>query len=317
MLKMSGDKKRHFTVLIVPHSEKSSQSFKLPVVFVKIFSVMFAISVVLLMVFAYNYHNLVQDNKKLEVLREENTEQEVKIDDFAKKTKKLEEELKTLMETENKIRELADLDDIEDDIDEQEEFNEVNLDRDNDELVRTGHTRGSEYNSETNGTVERTEETIRLLSAQIPQQKENLENTKLSLAERQEELKHTPDYWPVEGRISSSFGYRNSPITGARQFHDGIDIAAPHRTPVKAAANGRVQYASYRSGYGNLIVINHGYGYETHYAHLASFDVDRGEEVEKGEVIGFVGNTGNSTGPHLHFEIHVNNSPVDPKEYLK
>ncbi len=121
---------------------------------------------------------------------------------------------------------------------------------------------------------------------------------------------------PVEGRISSRFGLRIDPFDGKKRFHRGIDIEAPSGTPVRAFMDGKVVFSGKKGGYGNLVVIRHNDGKETYYAHLKEINVRAGEIVKGGEVIGKVGSTGRSTGPHLHFEIRVNKNPVNPERFL-
>ena len=116
--------------------------------------------------------------------------------------------------------------------------------------------------------------------------------------------------WPVQGAVTSGFGMRWG------RMHDGIDIAVPTGTPVHAAAAGIVIYASWMTGYGNLVVIDHGNGLATAYAHNSSLVVTVGQHVEQGRTISLSGSTGNSTGPHVHFEVRVNGVPVDPLRYL-
>lgn len=122
--------------------------------------------------------------------------------------------------------------------------------------------------------------------------------------------------WPVDGTVTSGFGWRIHPILGRRIFHTGIDIAAASGTPIWAADSGTVVYATWVSGYGNTVALDHGDGLSTLYAHQSSVAVSYGQRVKKGQVIGYVGSTGYSTGPHLHFEVRVNGSPVDPMGYL-
>ncbi len=121
---------------------------------------------------------------------------------------------------------------------------------------------------------------------------------------------------PVDARAGSPFGYRVHPISGVRKLHAGIDFGAPTGTPIYAADDGRVLSAGVRGGYGNATVIEHGGGLATLYAHQSRFAVRAGQTVSRGEVIGYVGSTGYSTGPHLHFETRVNGTPVDPAGYL-
>ncbi len=123
--------------------------------------------------------------------------------------------------------------------------------------------------------------------------------------------------WPAAGSMISGFGYRIHPILGINRFHSGIDIGAPYGTAVKAAAGGEVIQAGYFGGYGYSIMLYHGGGYATWYAHLSSIGVSMGQMVERGSVIGKVGSTGWSTGPHLHFEIRINGVPQNPIGYLQ
>jgi len=123
--------------------------------------------------------------------------------------------------------------------------------------------------------------------------------------------------WPATGRLTSPFGFRRSPFTGARQFHGGIDIAAPRGTPVRAAMAGRVARVGYNNILGNYIILNHHSGFRTLYAHLHVVRVRPGANVATGERIGDVGSTGLSTGPHLHFEVHRNGVRVNPRTLMR
>lgn len=124
--------------------------------------------------------------------------------------------------------------------------------------------------------------------------------------------------WPVPGHIhiSSEFGYRTDPFTGVRKYHEGIDIDAPMGTPVVAATDGHITMAHWNDGYGNCIEVTNS-RCMTVYGHLSGYAVHEGEDVKQGQVIGYVGSTGRSNGPHLHFGVYVNDSPCNPKEWLK
>ncbi len=122
--------------------------------------------------------------------------------------------------------------------------------------------------------------------------------------------------WPLGGSVSSGFGYRIHPITGTRKLHTGIDMGAGSGTPISAAGSGTVILASWYGGYGNTIVIDHGGGLTTLYAHQSGFAVSEGQSVSTGQTVGYVGSTGFSTGPHLHFETREWGTPVDPMKYL-
>jgi murein DD-endopeptidase MepM/ murein hydrolase activator NlpD len=130
-------------------------------------------------------------------------------------------------------------------------------------------------------------------------------------------LAGAPSLWPVVGPITSSFGEREDPFSGEGAFHTGVDISASFGTPVRATASGVVEVASMASGYGREVEISHGNGIETLYGHLSGFAVTPGQQVSIGEVIGYVGVSGRSTGPHLHYEVRIHNTPVNPHRYLR
>lgn len=129
-------------------------------------------------------------------------------------------------------------------------------------------------------------------------------------------LESAPSLWPVRGMLSSGFGIRTSPFTDTKVFHHGLDIIGKAGTPVKAASGGRVVRSGYESLFGNIVIIDHGHGYRTLYAHLGERNVTVDDIVDKGDYIGSIGATGRTTGPHLHYEVHVNGLPVNPSRFL-
>ncbi len=131
------------------------------------------------------------------------------------------------------------------------------------------------------------------------------------------QLADAPSMWPIEGRVASSFGEREDPFNGEGAFHSGIDIDAPYGTPVRAAADGDVVGASMSAGYGREVVLDHGHDLRTVYGHLSAMAVLPGQHVTRGQVIGYVGQSGRATGPHLHYEVRVHNVPVNPHKYLR
>ena len=131
------------------------------------------------------------------------------------------------------------------------------------------------------------------------------------------QLADAPSIWPVEGRVGSSFGEREDPINGEGAFHPGVDIEAAYGTPVRAAADGDVTGENMGAGYGRQVVLNHGHDLITLYGHLSAVSVVPGQHVRRGEVIGYVGQSGRATGPHLHYEVRIRNVPVNPHKYLR
>jgi murein DD-endopeptidase MepM/ murein hydrolase activator NlpD len=125
-----------------------------------------------------------------------------------------------------------------------------------------------------------------------------------------------PSLWPVEGKVTSSFGEREDPFNGEGAFHAGLDISAPSGTVIRATGDGLVESAAAMAGYGREVVIDHGHGVHTVYGHMSGMIVLAGQHVVRGQIIGYVGQTGRSTGPHLHYEVRINNVPVNPHKYL-
>jgi murein DD-endopeptidase MepM/ murein hydrolase activator NlpD len=130
-------------------------------------------------------------------------------------------------------------------------------------------------------------------------------------------IANAPSLWPVVGPVTSSFGEREDPFNGEGAFHAGIDISSSFGEAVRATADGTVEMADRASGYGREVVIDHGYGVKTVYGHLSGFAVTDGQDVKRGQIIGYVGTSGRSTGPHLHYEVRIRNTPVNPHKYLR
>ena len=144
-----------------------------------------------------------------------------------------------------------------------------------------------------------------------------LDTVRKGVETRQALAAATPSIWPlVSGWLTSSFGSRSDPVTGEPEQHAGLDISADRGTPVHATADGTVEAAGYNGGYGNCILLDHGFGISTRYGHLSGYAVSTGQVVKRGQVIGYVGSTGHTTGAHLHYEILMNGEPVNPLRLL-
>jgi murein DD-endopeptidase MepM/ murein hydrolase activator NlpD len=126
----------------------------------------------------------------------------------------------------------------------------------------------------------------------------------------------TPSIWPVHGWLSAGYGMRSDPFNGGRDFHPGLDISAERGTAVRATAAGTVELAAPSGDYGNLVVVDHGFGIVTRYGHLSKFAVWPGREVKRGDILGYVGATGRATGPHLHYEVVTNGKLMNPLQLL-
>ena len=159
--------------------------------------------------------------------------------------------------------------------------------------------------------------TLNNINARVTYQFASYNKIENLIKNQSEKLASIPAIQPVSNRdldrIASGFGMRIDPVYGTPKFHKGLDFTAPQGTPIYATGNGTVEVAGFTGdGYGNHVVINHGYGYETLYGHMVKVKVRAGQKVKRGEVIGWVGSTGKSTGPHCHYEVHINGQEVDP-----
>lgn len=147
-------------------------------------------------------------------------------------------------------------------------------------------------------------------------ERENFESVFSALLDQKQRLDHTPSIYPVNGLLMRGFGLKSDPFTGRVRPHHGLDLAAPIGTPIYAPASGKVILREHQTQYGNTIAIDHGYGVETVYGHLSKFGVKLGQSIRRGEIIGYVGTSGYSTGPHLHYEVHANGRPQNPMDYV-
>ena len=163
-----------------------------------------------------------------------------------------------------------------------------------------------------NGSID-----METLKNQVKLTMESVGEIKDYLSQQRDLYLATPKGWPVAGRISSPYGYREHPQTGLRDFHSGMDIATDPGTPVKATADGIVSFAGWSGGSGNLVALEHGLGFSTYYAHNRLVVVKVGQKVKRGDILSYVGSTGNSTGPHLHYEIWKEGRSLNPSTYIE
>jgi len=160
------------------------------------------------------------------------------------------------------------------------------------------------------------EREIAWLQNEVVSQERSLEELSQAASERLTRWASTPSVWPVKGWVTSGFGLRISPFTGQPAMHDGLDIGAEPNADIHAPAAGQVTAAGFDPKMGNVVNIDHGYGIQTQYGHMAKILVKPGQKVKRGDRIGLVGSTGLSTGPHLHYMVKVNNRPVNPQRYI-
>ena len=154
------------------------------------------------------------------------------------------------------------------------------------------------------------------LSAEATRQEQSLQELQAYFQDQKSLLASVPSVWPTRGWVTSDFGSRLDPYTSERVMHAGLDIAGPHGKEIVAPSDGTVVFAGLEGGYGNVLVIDHGYGIKTRYGHLSFIKVKSGEHVKRGDIVAALGNTGRSTGPHLHYEVRVNGIAQNPRKFI-
>jgi murein DD-endopeptidase MepM/ murein hydrolase activator NlpD len=242
----------------------------------------------------------------LNQLRQQTQEQKSKIHFFVSKIEDLEKQLSKLKDFDHRIRIIANL----------EKGQETSL------FMGMGGPSPSDVRerlkavNDEMGLTQQMKTDIERLESEATSQEQSLSELEKLLQSKKEMLIHTPSIWPVHGWVTSGFGFRTDPFTELNRMHEGLDIANQIGTPVIAPADGIVSNTGRDSFYGNAVVISHGFGMATRFLHLSKILVRAGQRVKRGDKIAEVGNTGRSTGPHLHYEVRVNGIPVNPLRYI-
>jgi len=253
----------------------------------------------------YFLFNLYSEREQMLAYGKENELLKLKISEYRNQIEKINEKIVYLDQLENKVRDLSKVV-AESDTPFAMGGKEVDLSKD---LSAVSKRKEKQYFEDLN-------ETLASLSTKLQERENSLSELVDILEEQRLFYLSTPSILPVKGWISSKFGYRISPFTNRRVFHEGIDIASMYGSDVKAAANGLVIFAGYKPGYGNMVSIDHGFGFVTRYGHNSKLLVKVGDRVSKGDVIAKVGSSGKSTGPHCHYEVLVNGVPVNPLKFV-
>jgi len=299
--------KKKYTIMILPDETTRVRKYRVPRTMVRGVLVILAVFVLGLGYLITDYYGVKKMVAELDRLRLEARQQQQQLVTFAKSFDDLQSEMTRLRQFDMKLRVMADLDGVV--YPEQimgiggenpEPFNPLEG-----ELSFQDHT----IISSMNRSLDRLMTEVNIQERSFQELVEYLEDQKSLLAS-------TPAIWPVKGWLTSTFGYRSSPFTGRRELHKGLDIATRSGTPVIAPADGLVVFAGREGGFGNMVVIDHGYGITTRYGHNSSLEVKLGQKVKRGDMIARVGNTGRSTGPHVHYEVAVNGVSVNPSRYI-
>jgi len=293
------------TVLIVPSVGRTMRKVRLRGWFIS-FAALLAVGLVLGGIyFGQDYIRIKQALPDVARLEKENHQQQAQILAFAEKISRLKAEMEKLAQFNKKLKGVLNVASQ----DSSQFFGQggsesemtkakAALDQHRQEMIRQMHDDLNRLSQEAS------------LTEQIQQELHAFLESRKSI------LAATPSIWPARGWVTSSFGYRRSPFTGKKEFHKGMDIANRSGTPIVAPANGIVAKVGRENGYGRVVVLHHGYGLATRYAHLHKTLVKPGQHVKRGQKLALMGNSGRSTGSHLHYEVWLNGLPVNPSRYL-
>jgi len=287
---------KRFTILIIPEGSHQVRRFGIRSTVVKGF---LAASVVLALGLAgliADYVRTNLDSNELQRLQVENLSQREELHLLVVKLEDLRQEMMVLAQNDAKVRVMA----------------KLSAPKGDSIAGVGGPARADDVDRDFNGIQQRIDEVRR----QIDLRRESQEEIQGILNDQRSLLAAKPLGWPVKGWLTSNFGLRRDPFNGRRKMHEGLDVAARTGAPVIATADGIVSSVKTESGYGKLVTIDHGYGYRTLYGHNSKFNVKVGQRVRRGDRIASVGNTGRSTGSHVHYEIRLNGVPVNPHKYL-
>jgi murein DD-endopeptidase MepM/ murein hydrolase activator NlpD len=297
---------KKMTVILVPEGKKSVRQFRIPRITI-LFAMLLVLSTVTFITFLVRDYRIAKSRMPLLArLKVENEHQKTQLSYLAKRIEGLARKVTELKEFDHRLKLMVAME------------NEKAEDG-------TGGQGGSEPSSlHPDFSSTRTQrDLVRLMHRTLDQMDSELlsgEKQKAELHRFLEDQKvllaSTPSIWPTKGWLSSRFGYRKSPFTGQKEFHKGVDISARMNAPIVAPASGIVTYVGKDGGYGRVVKINHGHGLTTRFGHIEKALVKKGQRVERGETIALVGNTGRSTGPHVHYEVYLNGVPVNPLRYI-
>ncbi len=294
---------RFYTVLILPDATSPARKFHITKPVVTALSSFVALSLLAFAFILYQYMNLNVRLLELKQLRQQAGERSL----LAEKVGQLEGEMGRLRDLDQRLRAVAGLD---------KGAAEPAAMAQGGAQVPSESVLLDAVKQRTGRLVDWVNRDLESLGQEITSRQRSLQELKKFLEDKRSLLASTPTIWPVKGLITAGYGYRRSPFTGQREMHEGLDIAAPLGTPILATADGIVSFVGPLASFGNVVFINHGHGFATFYAHASTIRVKEGQSVKRGDVVAWVGMTGRTTGPHVHYEVQVKGSAVNPLKYI-
>jgi len=295
--------KRALSIILVSHRSRGILQKRIPYGLLALGGVILLFLLASNLLLTWNFFDRASQEAKLARFERENSFLSSELGNVKSIIDSLESELGKLVEKEDAIRTVFGLPEVD------QEIRQLGVGgREYREPLPSGALWGENF--------EEIRSDIDELHRRIKFENESLEYIYGEVTSKKELLDHTPSIKPCEGYISRGFGMKRDPFTGWMQFHQGIDFAAPRGTPVYASAHGEVTFTGWYGALGKVVKIDHGYGYGTVFGHLNSIKVYKGQQVRRGQLIGGMGSTGYSTGPHLHYEVRYRGHPTDPGRFI-
>ncbi|QMV41132.1 M23 family metallopeptidase [Cohnella cholangitidis] len=326
---------KKFTFMVIPDANSTVRRFQLSAVIlvigVAVLVALIASSITALLLYRGNTSQIGQLKQQLSkatgdyenIIEEKNNhidELQTDLADLSEQAKKINSSMNDIKSLESELKEMVGIE-TEDSAKAKSDGKKSDNDAEDDQFAMDGGTGGEEIpvtDEDMHLLADQTRDDFIDLGSQIEQLKPELELTKKAVAKQQKILAVTPTIWPTDSRrITSTFGVRKDPFTRRATYHAGLDIGGDTGDPIYAAADGTVIEAGRSDSHGNNVLISHGNGLKTHYSHMSKILTTVGTKVSKGDLIGELGSTGRSTGPHLHYEVIINGEHVDPRPYLK
>jgi len=298
--------KDYFNILVFGQKTSKTRHLRIHKKTFKIGLYLLAFGLLSTIFFFCDYIQVRKKTFELNQLRQETQEQRSKIHFFSSKIEDLEKQLSKLKDFDKKIRIIANLEKG------QETTSFMGMGGPSPSDVREK----LRAEKDEKGLVQQMKTDIERLKSEATSQEESLSELEKLLQTKKEVLIHTPSIWPVQGWVTSGFGFRTNPFTGLTQMHEGLDISNRVGIPITATADGIISDVGSDWAHGRILVISHGFGMITRYSHLNKVLVRVGQKVKRGDKIAEVGTSGKTTGPHLHYEVRLNGIPVNPMRYI-
>jgi septal ring factor EnvC (AmiA/AmiB activator) len=315
-----------FTIMIVPHAETKVFTFRLSTIAFQFICYVLVCTFLFMIILARSYQTMLSNMWELQELRIVNREQREQIEQLVTEVGTLQQRMVILDELDKQVREMMELESFQPSGQPVASVSPIIPGPGSQDatIASVRGIGGGTYAATGGAVVSRTSiqeardalEMLGQLYQEIGTRRQSLEEVRGAVSESLAYMSAKPSIWPAFGYVTSTYGYRRHPYGGSSEHHEGYDIAGRYGSPIVATADGTVVYAGWMGNYGNVVEIEHSYGWSTVYGHCSKLAVKVGDRVKRGQVVAFIGSTGRSTGPHVHYEVRIGGRTVNPRYYL-